>query len=215
MLGKKIGILRVMKVTELGYSISYEDFIKQKTVAYFMKQHRGSRLKNIVSKSHQGTRGTHAHRLWKFNNWINGKKVKFTKIFPTGKDNFKQKIEKVKLKGVEDLFHHYIQPLSQEREFVKIIKDYLLDSENADQSDKSMKVVVNSIKSYFEKNNTSINFKYNVKVGHTTSEDREGSASLNLDELMQLFTVGNPTIVQKTALFCKFHRGLDTSRKAN
>lgn len=150
MLGKKIGVVRVMSVTELGYSIPYADFIKQKTV-------------------------------------------------------------KVKLKGVEDLLHHYVQPLSPEREFVKIIKDYLLDPENADQSDKSMKVVVNSIKSYFEKNDAPINFKYNVKVGHTTSEDREGSASLNLDELMQLFTVGNPTIVQKTALLCKFHRGLDTS----
>ena len=156
MLGKKIGVLRVMTVTELGYSIPYEKFIKLKTVAYFMKQHRGSRLKNIDSKSHQGTRGTYAHRLWKFNNWIDGKEVEFTKIFPSGKDTFKQKIQKVKLKGVEDLLHHYTQPLSQEREFVKIIKDYLLDSENSDQSDKSMKVVVNSIKSYFEKNDAPI-----------------------------------------------------------
>ena len=211
MLGKKIRILKVMTATELGYSISYEDFIKQKTVSYFMKQHRGSRLKNVDSKSYQGTRGTYARRLWKFNNWLHGKEVEFTKIFPTGNNNYKQKTEKVKLDGVENLLHHYIQPLSQEREFVKIIKDYLLDSENTDQSDKSMKVVVNSIKSYFEKNDAPINFKYNVKVGHTTSEDREGSASLNLDELMQLLTVGNPTIVQKTAFLCKFHRGLDTS----
>lgn len=112
---------------------------------------------------------------------------------------------------MEDLLHRYVQPLSQEREFVKVIKDYLLDSENADQSDKSMKIIVNAIRSYFEKNEASINFKYNVKVGHTTAEDREDSASLNLDELMQLFTVGNPTIVQKAALLCKFHRGLDTS----
>ena len=210
MLGKKIGIVRVMSVTELGYSIPYEDFIKLKTVEYFMMQHQGSRLKNIDSKSHQGTRGTYGHRLWKFNNWLNGKQVEFTKIFSTGQSTFKQKIEKVKLKGVEDLLHHYVQPLSQEREFVKVIKDYLLDPENTDQSDKSMKVIVNSIKSYFEKNDAPINFKYNVKVGHTTAEDREDSASLNLDELMQLFTVGNPTIVQKSALLCKFHRGLDT-----
>ncbi|WP_428324348.1 tyrosine-type recombinase/integrase [Nitrosopumilus sp.] len=209
--GKKIGVLRVMSVTELGYSMPYDEFVKLETVAYFMKQHRGSRLKNIDSKSHQGTRGTYAYRLWKFNNWIDGREAEFTKIFPSGKDTFKQKIQKVKLKGVEDLLHHYTQPLSQEREFVKIIKEYLLDSENADQSDKSMKVIANAIKSYFEKNDMSINFKYNAKAGHTTPEDREDSASLNLDELMQLFTVGNPTLVQKTALLCKFHRGLDTS----
>lgn len=211
MLGRKIGILRVLSTTELGYGVAYEDFIKIKSVAYFMKQHRGSRFKNIESKSHEGTRGTYARKLWKFNNWITDREVTFTKIYSSGKDTFKQKIEKIKLKGVDDLLHHYVQPLSQEREFVKVIKDYLLDSENETLSDKSMKIIVNSIRSYFEKNDATINFKYNTKVGHTTSEDREGEASLNLDELMQLFTVGNPTLVQKTALLCKFHRGLDTS----
>jgi len=208
MLGRKIGVLRVLSTEELGYGISYEDFTKLETVAYFMKQHRGSRFKNMESKSHEGTRGTYARRLWKFNNWITDREVIFTKIYSTGKDTFKQKIEKVKLKGVEDLLHHYVQPLSQEREFVKVIKDYLLDSENETLSDQSMKIITNSIRSYFEKNDSPINFKYNVKVGHTTSEDREGEASLNLDELMQLFTVGNPTLVQKTAFLCKFHRGL-------
>ncbi len=211
MLGRKIGILRVLSTTELGYGIAYDDFIKIKSVAYFMKQHNGSRFKNMESKSHEGTRGTYARKLWKFNNWVTDREVTFTKIYPSSKDTFKQKIEKIKLKGVDDLLHHYVQPLSQEREFVKVIKEYLLDSENETLSDKSMKIIVNSIKSYFEKNDAPINFKYNVKVGHTTAEDREGEASLNLDELMQLFTVGNPTLVQKTALLCKFHRGLDTS----
>ncbi|PBO84881.1 MAG: hypothetical protein COA77_07270 [Thaumarchaeota archaeon] len=211
MLGRKIGVLRVLSTEELGYGISYEDFTKLKTVEYFMKQHRGSRFKNMESKSHEGTRGTYARRLWKFNNWIAGREVTFTKIYSTGKDTFKQKDERIKLKGVEDLLHHYVQPLSQEREFVKVIKNYLLDSENETLSDQSMKIITNSIRSYFEKNDSPINFKYNTKVGHTTSEDREGEASLNLDELMQLFTVGNPTLVQKSALLCKFHRGLDTS----
>jgi hypothetical protein len=211
MLGRKIGILQEMTSTELGYSISYDDFIQLETVAYFMKQHRGSRFKNIDSKSNTGTRGTYARRLWKFNNWLTDREVSFTKIIPTSNDNFKRKIEKIKLKGVEDLLYQYTQPLSQEREFVKVIKDYLLDSENADQSDMSMKVMVNAIRSYFDKNDAPINFKYNTKVGHTTPEDREDSASLNLDEMMQLFTVGNPTLVQKSAFLCKFHRGLDTS----
>lgn len=210
-LGRKIGMLQELSATELGYSISYEDFIKLKTVARLMSQHKGSKLKNIESKSHEGTRGAYARKLWKFNNWITGKEATFTKIFQTSKDTFKQKTEKVKIVGLEDLLHRYIQPLSQEREFVIVIKDYLLDPINKDQSDKTMKIMVNAIKSYFEKNEAPINFKYNVKVGHVTTEDREDSASLNLDEVMQLLTVGNPTIVQKTALLCKFHRGLDTS----
>ena len=62
------------------------------------------------------------------------------------------------------------------------------------------------VKQYFK-----ILKKFNPKIGHRTPEDREGEASLNLDELMQLFTVGNSTLVQKSALLCKFHRGLDTS----
>ena len=211
MLGRKIGILRVLTTTELGYGITYQDFIKLPTVAYFMKQHRGSRFKNMVSKSHEGTRGTYARKLWKFNNWLNGKEVEFTKIFSTGQDTFKQKTEKVKLTGVEDLLHHYVQPLTQEREFVKVIKDYLLESKHKKLADKTMKIIVNSIKSYFEKNDAPINFKYNVKVGHVTPEDREDEASLNLEELMQLLTVGNPTLVQKAVFLCKFHRGLDTA----
>ena len=210
-LGRKIGMLQELSAIELGYAISYEDFIKLKTVARLMSQHKGSKLKNIESKSHEGTRGAYARKLWKFNNWITNKEVTFTKIFQTSKDTFKQKIEKIKITGLEDFLHRYIQPLSQEREFVIVIKDYLLDPINKDQSDKTMKIVVNAIKSYFEKNEAPINFKYNVKVGHVTTEDREGSVSLNLDEVMQLLTVGNPTIVQKTALLCKFHRGLDTS----
>lgn len=211
MVGRKIGVLKQVPITELGYPISFEDFTKLETVAYFMKQHRGSRFKNIQLKGHQGTRGTYAHRLWKFNNWITGRKVSFTKIYSTGKDTFKQKVQTIKLKGIEDFLYHYTQPLSQEREYVKVIKDYLLDSENKMQSDKSMKVIVNAIRSYFEKNDAPINFKYNTKVGHTTPEDREDSASLNLDELMNLLTVGTPSVTQRAVFLCKFHRGLDTS----
>lgn len=124
--GKKIGVLRPLIGTELGYPISYSDFCKLGTVSYFMKQHRGSKLKNIESKD-QGTRGTYAYKLWNFNNWLHKRDALFTKKFPSGKDTYKQKIEKVKLDGVEDLLNHYKQPLSQEREFVKIIKDYLLE----------------------------------------------------------------------------------------
>ena len=68
-----------------------------------MKQHRGNRFKNMESKSHEGTRDIYARRLWKFNNEITNREVTFTKIYPSSKDTFKQKIEKVKLKGVEDL----------------------------------------------------------------------------------------------------------------
>lgn len=63
MLGRKIGILKVLSTSELGYGIPYEDFIKIKSVVYFMKQHRGSRFKNMESKSHEGTRGTYARKL--------------------------------------------------------------------------------------------------------------------------------------------------------
>ena len=66
-LGRKIGMLQELSAIELGYAISYEDFIKLKTVARLMSQHKGSKLKNIESKSHEGTRGAYARKLWKFN----------------------------------------------------------------------------------------------------------------------------------------------------
>ncbi|MEX0861415.1 hypothetical protein [Nitrosopumilus sp.] len=45
MLGRKIEILQVASTVELGYGIPDEDFIKIKSIVYFMKQHRGSRFK--------------------------------------------------------------------------------------------------------------------------------------------------------------------------
>ena len=42
---------------------------------------------------------------------------------------------------------------------MKAIKDYLLDSENKTLSDKTIKIIVNSIRSYFEKNDVSNRFK--------------------------------------------------------
>ena len=64
---------------------------------------------------------------------------------------------------------------------------------------------------YFAKNDSILNFKFDPSARHKVRTDEDEQASLSIDELIQLLTVGNPTLVQKSALMCKFHRGLDTS----
>ncbi len=42
-------------------------------------------------------------------------------------------------------------------------------------------------------------------------DEQEDLPTLTLDELMELLTVGKPTLVQKAVFLCQFHRGLDIS----
>ena len=210
-IGKKINVLKPLSQEESGIPISYENFCKLETISYFMKQHKTSRYKNIIPKRAGGTADTYANKLWKFNNWLAGKEFEFTRIENTGKDTFQRKVNKIKLKGIEHFLKLYQEQFSQEREFIKISKSFLLDPENEDLSASYIKMYYNAIKSYFEKNDSPLNFKFDSKARHKSLTDEDEQPSLSLDELMQLLTVGNPTLVQKSAFLCKFHRGLDTS----
>lgn len=210
-IGRKIGILRPLSKEESGIPISYSDFKKLETVSYFIKQHKTSRYKNIKPERISGTGDTYANRLWAFNNWLHGKEFEFTRIEPSGKDTFRRKIQKIKLKGIEHLLKLYQEHFSQEREFIKIVKTFLMDPEYENLSAKYVKIMYNAIKSYFEKNDSILNFKFDPSARHKVRTDEDEQASLSIDELIQLLTIGNPTLVQKSAFMCKFHRGLDTS----
>jgi hypothetical protein len=74
-----------------------------------------------------------------------------------------------------------------------------------------MKVDYNAIKTYFEKNDTPINFKFDYNAKYLTTSGEDEQPSLSLEDVMNLLTEGKPSLTQKAVFLSKFHRGLDSS----
>jgi len=67
--GKRIGIL-VDKTNDQN-PISFEDFLHQESIEYWLEQLSSTRYKNLKTKRRlQGTQETYAYQVWKFNNWL-------------------------------------------------------------------------------------------------------------------------------------------------
>ena len=69
--GKKIGVLSENPKEEK--SISFKDFIKIESVAYWISQLSTTKYKNIKCNTIlHGTQATHGYHLWAFNEWLQG-----------------------------------------------------------------------------------------------------------------------------------------------
>ena len=210
-IGKKIGILQPIPMKKLGVAIPYDEFCQLETVQYFREQLRGPRYRNIDPKREMGTSNAYAYRLWHFNNWIHGKTFDFLTEIQTGQNTFQRQIKPVSVDSVEQLLKMYQQPYRVPSDYIKVVKKYLLDPIHKNKRAGSVKIDYCAIKSYFEKNDSPLNFKFDPTKKYKTTNGEDEQPSLSLDELMELLTVGNPNLTQKAVFLCKFHRGLDTS----
>jgi len=208
--GKKIGMLKPLPQTQSGVPISFTDFCKLDTVNYCMSQLSGSKFKNIIQKS-PGTAGSYAYHLWHFNNWLHGKEFEFTSDIPTSNNTFRREKIKIKLQGLEHLLELYRQSYNADADFVKIAKTFLLDPKNKDLRASYMKIKYNAIKSYFDKNDSPLEFRFNPKSIYKFNNGEDEEPSLSLEDVMNLLTVGRPSTVQKAVFLCKLHRGLDNA----
>ena len=69
--GKKLGVLSENPKEEK--SISFKDFIKIESVAYWISQLSTTKYKNIKCNTIlHGTQATHGYHLWAFNEWLQG-----------------------------------------------------------------------------------------------------------------------------------------------
>lgn len=207
-IGRKIGILRPVPQQEV-MAISFDEFCKLETISYFLDQLRDSHVKNLAAKNN-GTKYTYSHRLWKFNEWLHGKSFEFHRAVHLKGDTFKRVTETITLEGVEHLLKLYQEPFKVESEFVKVVKKYLLDQMHEGKRATTMKIDYNAIKSYFEKNDSPLNFRFNYNAKYKSVNGEDEQPSLSLDDVMNLLTVGKPTLTQKAVFLCKLHRGLDT-----
>lgn len=209
-IGKKIGILKPMSHKDISNTISFDDFCKLETVSYFIQQLRGSRFKNLKKTKMGSTQYAYANKLWAFNNWLHDKEFDFHKFVQLADGNYQKRVSKVKLDSVESLLKLYQEPLAVNTDYIRIIKSYLMDSIHKGKRSGTIKLDYNAIKSYFEKNDSPIPFKFDYKkIYNSTSEDEQ--PQMSLDDVMNLLTIGKPSVTQKAVFLCKLHRGLDTS----
>ena len=201
-----------MVIQKLQGVIPFEEFCKQETVAYCIKQLRSSKFKYIKpAESMSSTQKTYAYGLWRFNNWLEGREFKFSQLVQVSSEDYKREIKSIKLEGLEHFFKLFVESHNSEHDFVKMIKSYLLDPSNDGKRVGTIDIQQCAIRAYFDRNDSPIHFKFNSKATHKITDADDDQPELTLDDLLKMLTNGRPTITQKAMLLCKFHRGLDTS----
>lgn len=205
--GEKIGVLKKVP----SESTEFEEFCKQETVAYFIMQLRGSKMKNVTDDSLSSTQKIYAYSLQRFSKWLQGKDFEYSQLRQISSDSFRRQKTKVKLEGLEHFYKLFVESHNSEQDFAKVIKGYLLDPKNKDKRASTITSEQSAIKAYFEKNDSPINFKFDSKSTHKVTDQEDEQPHLDLDDLLKMLTVGRPTPAQKAMILCKFHRGLDTS----
>ncbi len=182
-------------------------FESLETVAYWQSQLRGSRFKHSKGKS--STRKQYLYHLWVFNKWLVGKQFQVDLISNISNNTFVQTKTNNSFESVEGLLRVLEQPISPQKSIIKIIKQYLLDKSHNHKKAKSVKIIQSAIMSYFEKNEQSLNLKFDPKIKYDSDEIQEQEISLS--DLMSLLTTGKPSVMEKAIFLCKFHRGLDVA----
>lgn len=209
--GKQIGIIKEINDTVIPFS----DFCNLDTVSYMRRQLKETKFKNPKAKTRHsggGTRRSYSLHIWHFNNWLCGKTITTQTITPLGNNTQKITTAKIKINTIEDLLRIYQTSVTKGPEFLRIIKEYLMNDLHKNKSEGYMRIITSAIKSYFEKNESPITIHFNPSVDH---DNDSVAPSLSLDELMQLLTTGKPSVVQKGVIMCKFHTGLDNATFAD
>ena len=216
-IGKETGIIKEI----IHVPISFENFCELDTVFYMRKQLKQTKFKNVEAKTKHsggGTRRSYSLLLWHFNNWLHDKTISISKIITIGENLQKIETVKIELDTVEDLLKAFQESNNKGVEIIRIIKEYLMDSDQHSHKSKGyMNIIVCAIKAYFERNESPITISFNVSIDHDDISEilSDNISTISLHDLMELLTTGRPTLVQKAVVLCKFHTGLDNSTFAD
>lgn len=216
-IGKEIGIIKEL----IAEPISFENFCELDTISYMRRQLKQTKFKNPQAKTKHsggGTRRSYSLALWHFSNWLNDKSISIPKVIPIGDNLQKIKTVTINLDTVEDLLKAYQETNSKGAETIRIIKEYLMDSDQHSHKSKGyMGNILCGIKAYFEKNESPIIISFNPSIDHEDISEilSDSMSSLSLHDLMELLTTGKPSIIEKGVVLCKFHAGLDNSTFAD
>jgi len=190
--------------------IEYEEFILIPEIDYWRKQLNDTNLKNIKNNKKRGTRGHYTYKLLRFHNWLKGKTYKIKQLVKTGENSFELKIENIKFSGVIHMLKLVEEENANNKVFVKIIKEFLLDSIHEKNGTGSNILHAAAIKSFFSIHDTDLTFKFNSKALYKKNDiDEEDKPLFTLSKFYDLLTIGKPSLVEKAIYVCKFQRGLD------
>jgi len=215
--GVEIGMIKKLKGPSDG-RIPHEEFCKIPDVSYWISQLNPSNIKNLHSKrsAKMGTRSIYSYKLWNFHCWLAGKSFEFSCMIPIEEGKFEQKKQKITLSGVDRLLHLYQEPNSNSRDFIKVIKTYLLDTkQHKDNKVKTVDLDSCAIKSFFRENDSEIDYSFNAKSTYKKKDLDQEEPTMTLEEFFTILTVGRPSITEKAVFLCKFHAGLDSSTLAD
>jgi len=189
-----------------------ECFESLRTVSYWQSQLRGNRLKNSNANI-KTTKNLYLYHLWNFNKWLYPKMFEINTLQANKQNTFVKKVEKIQFKNVEELLAILEQPFADQKNIVRIIKQYLLDKSHTDKKASYMVIIKSAIASYFEKNEQKIQISFNPKTIYNT--EKEFEQSMSISDVMEFLTTGKPSVTEKALSLCKFHRGLDASTLAD
>lgn len=212
-IAKELGLIELVN----DKPISYADFLNLDSIQYFTGQLRGSKLKNLETDGMKDntTKRSYVQQVYAFNNWLHGKTFEFSTTKQVDIDTFKKTKESVTLDGIEHLLTLFQNSYNTESEYIKVIKMYLMDPINAKCSAKYMSVKHSAITSYFEKNDSPLKFKYNSSNNHANYKEENENATITLEEVYKMITLGRASPLEKAVVLCRFHRGLDSSTLAD
>lgn len=193
---------------------TFEEFCNMESMQELLLNLRGSKHKNSKPKSKSGlfsTQMIYANRLYHLHRWLSGRTFEFNNFVHTGENTFQNQRESLVLQGLEHLLHLYQNSFNSRRDFVLLLKKYLHDPIHAGKFAGTMVVEKSAIQGYFKWNESELDIPFNPKKRYKVKDAEDEEASLSLEELMKMLTVGRPTLVQKAMILCKFQRGLDTA----
>lgn len=198
---KKIGILQAVQ-----NDLTFAEFLKLESVDYFKKQISADRHKHNKKplSSVQESYLRHIHAL---STWLTGKEFTFSTMVQTGLQTYKQVTQTVRLENLDHFLKLY-QNSRSSLEFVRLIKNYLMDDIHKQKKASTLKIYESAIKEYFAKNDFPIIFKFGSKANH---DSEECVKSLSLEDLLDMLSNGQPNVIQKSVIMIKFQMGSDNS----
>jgi len=192
--------------------IEFKEFIELESIQYFSEQLRGSKNKFLKeTQSLVSTKKDYLYRCWEFNNWLHGRIFEFKQTKHLTETTFETVTENITLEGLEHLLNLYKKSFNSDSDFIRVIKRFLNDDMHKKCSSGYMKLKRVSILAYFEKNECELKFKYDPSVKHHDYSEESSSATLSLEDLLNMLTSGRASLLDKAVVLCKFQRGLDNT----
>ena len=158
-----------------------------------------------------GTRRIYGYALYRFSNWLEGKKWTLTVREDAGGGSYREVRVDVVIRDMDHLLELAIERGGIDRDLSLLVRQFFADK-NAEKSigTGTLTVVQNAIRSFF----TCHELQYGLRLPRSMlrgSERDDGweDRTLRLSEFYRMLSVGRPTIRDKAVLLSKFHRGLD------